>query len=123
MRGLEASETEDGVGLPAKTTYSRAVAGKTQAKEGQRMDPDQKRAGQYWERRREIRIRPVNEGNNIEGVRTYLRDHLKIGSASMATLDLERASFERVSFGPKSKIQKEMIVRFPSVEARDLVKA
>ena len=40
----------------------------------------------------------------------------------MITLSLERASFERVPYGPKSKIQREMVVRFLSVEARDLVK-
>ena len=89
---------------------------------GKAVNPKLRKHLQYWERRRALRIRPNGDGGCEAEVRKYLSEHLKISSASMITLGLERSSFERVPYGPKSKFQKEMIVRFPSVETRYLVK-
>ena len=109
-------------GSPSKTSYAQALGSKPKVR-GAALDLEGRRERQYWERRRAVRLRPVGDGNDMDAVKTYLRDHLKIGSTSMASLGLERASMERVPFGPSSKIKNEMIVRFPTVEARDLVKA
>ena len=87
------------------------------------MDPARKREEDYWNCRRAVRIRPVDGGNDMEAVRAYLNDKLRISSSSIDSLGLDRARLERVPFGPKSKVKNEMIVWFPTSEARDVVKA
>ena len=87
------------------------------------LDPSRRREENYWTCRRSLRIRPVGAGNDMSVLKAYLRDCLKISDQSIETLGLDRTTVERVPFGPKSRHQKEMIVRFPTTEARDVVKA
>ena len=93
------------------------------AKRGKlRIDPEIKREEDYWACRKAVRIRPVEEGDDMAVLKAYLTENLKIDSVSMSALGLDRAKLERVPYGPKSKVKKEMIVWFASVEARDVVK-
>ena len=88
-----------------------------------RVDPEKRKMEQYWDRRRAIRIRPVADGKEEDEVRKYLEAYLKMSRSTINTLGLERSVYERVPYGPKTKHQRELIIRFPSVEARDLVKS
>ena len=117
-------------GSPKGPSYAR-VAGTASGPPGSRdvlvakrslIDPAKKREDDYWECRRAVRLRPVGEGREIEVASAYLRDNLKIDEVALSALGLDRARFERVPFGPKSKIKKELIIWFPTTEARDVVK-
>ena len=123
-------ESEDSVeeivekawGSPKGPSYASVV----QARAGPqiaKIDPARRREEAYWMCRRSLRIRPVNDGNNLKALESYLRDHLKMSRSAVAALGLERVTTERVPYGPKSKNQKEMIVRFSTTEARDVVKS
>ena len=65
---------------------------------------------------------PVEDGDDRMALETYLTECLKIRSSSLAALGVDRVRTEKVPFGPKSKFQKEIIVYFPTTEARDVVK-
>ena len=85
-------------------------------------DPSKRKEEQYWACRKAVRLRPVPEGNDREALEEYLTGKLKISRSSLGTLGLDRSKMERVPYGPKSKFKNEMVVWFPTVEARDVVK-
>ena len=80
---------------------------------GNRMETD------YWTCRRSLRLRPV-EGDGKEAAKKYMRDYLKLEEAVLDRLGHFTAT--RVAFGPKTRHQKEMLVCFDSMEARDVVR-
>ena len=51
---------------------------------------------------------------------TFFKDHLGLDDSFIDTAGELR--FERVPFGPKSKQRNELLIRFPTVEARDIVR-
>ena len=109
-------------GSPKHQSYASAARAE-QRKGPARVDPARRREEAYWSCRNALRIRPVNEGNGKEALVSYLKDHLLMSDSSVETLGLEKTTVERVPYGPKSRHQKEMIVRFPTTEARDVVKS
>ena len=91
---------------------------------GRRVDPTERRETEYWACRKALRIRPVVSGNlgPKETALEYMERHLKLDSSFLAmTRDGMRAEF--VPFGPKSKYKNELLLRFESVEARDVVRS
>ena len=86
------------------------------------LDPAKRKDEAYWKCRRSVRIRPIEAKDVASGLKSYLRDFLKLSEQSIDALGLERSSVERIPYGPKSKHQKEVVVCFPSTEARDVVK-
>ena len=74
----------------------------------------------YWACRRALRIRPVGSGEDKEEALKFMRDHLKLDESFLRCVsDLQ---VERIPYGPKSKIRDEMLIRFRTVEARDVVR-
>ena len=67
-----------------------------------------------------MRIRPVGDGHNEDKIRRFFCEELGIDNQTIDTLG--PLSTMRVPYGPKSKITKEMIVKFATTEGRDLVK-
>ena len=82
--------------------------------------PVDKKTNDYWRARQVLRLRPIKEGDEHEEVTKFMKDYLKIDSQLIARLG--DFVVERVPFGPKSKQQHEAIVRFATVEARDIVR-
>ena len=87
------------------------------------IDPAKKREDDYWRCRKAVRIRPVKDGIDKEALRDYLEGALGMSQSSIEALGMSRIVCERIPYGPKSKHQKEMVVWFPTTEARDVVKA
>ena len=76
---------------------------------------------EYWSCRRALRFRPVQEGELLDGVVDFMKTKLKLDDGfinSMGALQLER-----IPFGPKTKYRREVLVRFKTVEARDVVRS
>ena len=79
-----------------------------------------KRENDYWIARKALRIRPIKDGDPVRSTKDYLSQILNLDEVTIESLGPFRA--ERVPFGPKSRQKHEMLVRFGSVEARDIVK-
>ena len=74
----------------------------------------------YWQCRRSLRIWPVPEGDVKRGLRTYLKDRLRLSTSFLA--DMGEISVKRIAAGPRSKIVGEVVAIFSSVDVRDAVK-
>ena len=109
-------------GSPGPKSYAAALGRPMIVAKRSRIDPEKKREEDYWRCRKALRLRPVADGEDRLALETYLTENLKLSSSSLTVLGLDRAKMERVPYGPKSKFQKEMIVYFPTTEARDVVR-
>ena len=78
------------------------------------------KSGDYWTCRKALRIRPLGGGDGSEAVRKYLRDFLLLDDQFVD--DLGPMHVQRIPSGPGARIQKEALVSFTSVDARDAVK-
>ena len=74
----------------------------------------------YWTARKSLRVRPILPGDDMEGTLNFFRDSLKLDSEVIESLG--RLKLERIPYGPKSKQKNEILVRFHTVEARDIVR-
>ena len=77
----------------------------------------------YWKARRSLRMWPiVGDGSQMKNaVLTFLTGKLRLGEDVIA--DAEESHIARVPAGPiKGKIRHEVVVEFPSVDLRDLVR-
>ena len=105
------------------SSYATALASNPPAEES-RVLPSISRAtkieSDYWRARNALRLRPIPLGNDLAGVTTFLRDTLSLGTEVIDSLGQLRT--ERIPYGPKSKQKNEVLVRFASTEARDVVK-
>ena len=77
-------------------------------------------ADDYWRCRRALRIRPLDEGDGVAAVHTYIREHLRQDKKFID--DLGCIQVQRIPYGPGARVKKEAIVTFSSVDARDAVK-
>ena len=82
-----------------------------------------RREREYWIARRSLRLRPVvTDGESCrEGAIRFMRDTMKLDGSTIDGLGEFVA--EKVPFGPKTKHKNEVIVRFTTVEARDVVRS
>ena len=101
------------------TSYA-AVAATTQPSTRKTMTANREE-NRYWECRKSLRLRPISTGDDKESVKTFMTEHLRIDSATMS--DIGDFRVRRVPAGPGSKIQREAIVTFETIDARDVVKA
>ena len=76
---------------------------------------------EYWKCRCSLRLRPVGQGDGVEEARKFMTEYLKLGEDVVGRLG--PFSAVRVAFGPKTRHQKELLVTFDSVEARDVVRS
>ena len=74
----------------------------------------------YWSRRKTLRLRPTCDEDAHEAAVRFMTNDLKLDSGFIRSLGNFHA--ERVPFGPKSRYKNELLVRFNSVEARDVVR-
>ena len=77
----------------------------------------ERRERDYWNCRKALRFRPVEDGGAEEAARKFMRDHLNLEESFLSTVGDLRA--ERVPFGPKTKYKKEVLVHFATVDARE----
>ena len=77
---------------------------------------------QFLQCRRSIRMWPVSEVNDLEGsVRAFLKRYLKMPAHKAEAIDIEHV--QRVVQPRRSKIQKEVLVRFRNAAARDVAQS
>ena len=74
----------------------------------------------YWRARKSLRLRPIGKGDDKQLVIEYMKDHLKLEDSFIESMG--EIWTERIPFGPKTRQKNEMLVRFTSVEARDVVR-
>ena len=74
----------------------------------------------YWNCRRSLRLRPVDGPDVKEAALSFFGERLKMDSATIRSLGDFHAEF--VPHGPETKYKKEVLVRFATVEARDIVR-
>ena len=74
----------------------------------------------FWICRRALRLRPIEAGPEKEMAVKFMEDYLKLDKNTIQSLGDFRV--ERVPFGPKSRQKNEMLVSFPTIEARDVVR-
>ena len=74
---------------------------------------------QYWDCRRSLRLRPIKTAG-VEDVINYMQTKLKLDTEFTSCMG--PLSIQRVPSGPAAKIKDEVIVKFNSIEARDVVK-
>ena len=88
----------------------------------QRFSPVDRKDRDYWTCRRSLRLRPIDggQGDIKDAVATFLSESLKMDSVTIKSLG--DYAVEIVPHGPKTKHKKEVIVRFQTVDARDIVK-
>ena len=79
---------------------------------GPRSQPDD-----YWRCRRELRMRPVEEGDGTLAVHKYIRENLRQDKKFID--ELGPIHVQRIPSGPAAKIKDEVIVTFSTVDARD----
>ena len=84
------------------------------------MSQSEKQERKYWECRRSIRIRLVGDGNDREEMERFFLEYLELDESFLRSMGDVR--LERVPYGGKTKIKKEMIITFATVDARDVVR-
>ena len=62
----------------------------------------------------------MGDGEDHPEVNSFLRDVLKLDESFLRCVG--ELKLERIPYGPKSKYKNEMLVRFKTVEARDIVR-
>ena len=113
----------DNASVPESSTFSSSYATALATGLSVRSSPTiDRREREYWSARRALRIRPIPEGvDESEGSLCFFRDKLRLDEATIKCLGEMR--FERMPHGPKSKYRREILIRFNSVEARDVVRS
>ena len=106
---------------PGPSYALMTAGGRSPAGRGQGSGPVNKDEWRYWECRKSLRLRPVTGGNDMEAVRQYMREALKIGPKTIE--DIGSFTTQRVPAGPGAKFGEEVVVTHRSVEARDAVKS
>ena len=77
-------------------------------------------SGDYWACRKALRVQPLGEGDGVAAVKNYIWDFL--GQDEQFIDDLGPMHVQRIPSGPGSRIKKEAVVTFETVDARDAVK-
>lgn len=80
-----------------------------------------RREADYWACRKSLRLWPMGEGPDHEEAVKFMSERLLLDSSTIKCLGDFKV--QRVPFGPKTKYKNEVLVRFLSVEARDVVRA
>ena len=65
-------------------------------------------------------MRPAPEGTAMESLVQYLEKYLRLGHEFTGSMG--NVQVERVPYGKKSKFKNELLVRFPTTKARDIVR-
>lgn len=86
--------------------------------EVQKITVAERRENAYWACQRSLRIRPVGEGENVEAATKFMAEFLKLDDSFLNCITGLRA--ERIPFGPKTRYRNEMLLSFPTVDARTL---
>ena len=123
LEQITAASTAGKKGQPEGQSYASVVASVDQSGGGgtrKARSPAKREEEVYWECRRALRLRPVEEGNDIGAVTNFMTDHLRLDSKTMDIIG--SFSVQRIPQGPASKIKNEVLVIYRSVEARDVVK-
>ena len=84
--------------------------------------PEERKERDYWISRKSLRLRPIDclASESRSAVRDFMLDNLKMDRSTVDSLGEFAVSL--VPHGPKTKHKKEAIVRFHTVEARDIVR-
>jgi hypothetical protein len=82
---------------------------------------DQREAAEYWRARASLRLAPVEGPDLRQGVEDFLVAKLGLEKSIMGGIG--EADIKRVHNRPNDKVQKEVIVKFKSIEDRDHVKS
>ena len=102
-------------------SYADALAGGASGTVACRDPPVNRNEQIYLRCRRSLRLRPIGLGPEVEQVKLFMKDYLKMDTEAVERLGHMTAV--RVPYGPKTRHKKEVIVCFDSVEARDVVRS
>ena len=99
-------------------SYAAALA--NQAAKTTSVSPEKRKDENYWRCRRALRLRPIGQGNAVERVEEFMREHL--GLSDLFIQSVGPFTVQRLPFGPEACIKGEAIVTFQSTDVRDAVK-
>ena len=101
---------------------SKMSDGRGPGKSGTAENLDAERESQYLRSRRSIKIWPISEVNDIDAsVRAFFKRYLKVPESVVRSVEFEE--IKRVVQPRRSKIQKEVLVRFRDSQTRDVVQS
>ena len=102
------------------SSYATALASNRPPAEPAPLSKESQIKKDYWRARNALRLRPIPPGDDHAGVMNFLTEYLRLEAEVVTSLG--QLKIERIPFGPKSKQKNEVLVRFGSTEARDVVK-
>ena len=100
----------------SSTSLSYATALSTRPVVGR----EERREMDYWAARRTLRFRPAaGEGSAEDAARRFMKDCLTLDDSFLGCAKFKA---ERFPFGPKTRYRKEVLVKFDTVESRDVAR-